>query len=416
MYKRIYGEAIVMKIMILGGGINQLPLLEAAKKRGYHIILCDYKEDNPGRALADQFFRVSTLDRNVILAVAQSEHPDGIISNSEPAMKIAAYVADAIGRPCNPPHIINALSRKDLFRRLLEDNGFPTPRSFHADSLSEVLGNIENLRFPVMIKPVDSSGSRGVTKLADSAPLKEAYEKALNTSSMGRVVVEEYIENAHEYLIGGDIFVWGGKVVFSGLMDCFRDVNINPLVPSGTLYPATLSAEDRLQVLDMIGKVLKALEISFGAFNVEIILGADGNMYLVEMNPRNGGNHIPELLRYATGFDIYDATVAAAMGEKIIPPEGEMSNCFFTTHVVHSSQNGILRKVRIAASVSSNVIRYHEVKRPGEYVERFENADQLIGILFLSFGNKQEMAGIISRINEVVEVEIDDCEGKYAVN
>lgn len=396
-------------IMILGGGPNQLPLLEAARARGYRIVLCDYQANNPGRVYADEFYRVSTLDVEAVVQTARAHRPDGIITNSEPAMQVAAYAAQALGLPCNPPEMIAALSRKDLFRALLTEKGVPVPRVRYADTPEDAQTALYTLRLPVMVKPVDSSGSRGVTKLTDGENLPTAFAHAVEFSRMGRVILEEFIDSSHDFMIGGDLFVADGQVIFWGLMNSMRDMQVNPFVPTGTSFPTLLDRERVDTLKTRVQTLLSALGIRFGAFNLEMMFGTDGELYFIELNPRNGGNHIPELLRAGTGFDVFDATVAAAVGDHVPLPPGQ-APMYQSTYVVHSARNGILRRVTVDAALAPLVTEYCPECRQGDRVERFENADKRIGILHLRFENRTQMSDILSHIDQMVNVEL---EGRY---
>lgn len=393
-------------IMILGGGPNQLPLLKAAKKREYQVVLCDYNAENPGREYADIFHCISTLDQDAVIDAALAQKIDGIITNSEPAMKIAAYAAKRLDLPCNPPEIIEKLSRKDQFRALLQKKGFPVPAVRYADTEDQAYTALTALRLPVMVKPVDSSGSRGVTKLVDAAGLHLAFTNAMLFSRVKRVILEEFIESTHDYMIGGDIFVVDGKVIFWGLMNSMRDRAVNPFVPTGTSFPTRLSDEQCMGLKAQTESMISALEIQFGAFNIEMMFGTDGKLYVIELNPRNGGNHIPEILREGTGFDIFDATVAAAVDDQVIQPHGSEPVCL-STYVVHSAEDGILKSVQFSQQLIPHIQYYHEERRQGDHIERFENADKLIGILFLRFDNQTQMEEMLSNISEMAIIALE---------
>lgn len=171
------------KILLLGGSKQQIPAVECAKRRGYYTILCDYLSDNPGQRVADKFYLESTTDKETILKIAQKEKIDGIVAYaSDPAAPTAAYVAEKLGLPTNPYETVRILANKNLFRKFLKNNGFSCPNMEEANSYDELIEKIENLKFPVIIKPVDSSGSKGITKLINKENLNFYYEKALKFS------------------------------------------------------------------------------------------------------------------------------------------------------------------------------------------------------------------------------------------
>ena len=220
------------KILLLGGSAQQVVAIKTAKTLGYHTVLCDYLVDNPGQHCVDKFYLVSTTDKNAVLEIAIQERVDGILAYaSDPAAPTAAYVAEKLGLPTNPYKSVEILCNKDKFRTFLAENDFETPRSRGYASLEEVIEDIEEYNFPIIIKPVDSSGSKGVTVLRTKEKLEEAVKFAFSFSRSQRIIVEEFIEKKHPYLIGGDIFVLDGKIVLWGLMNCHRDQSVNSLVP-----------------------------------------------------------------------------------------------------------------------------------------------------------------------------------------
>ena len=308
--------------MILGGGANQIPLIEAAKKNGFTVIVCDYSDKAPGLALADAFCCVSIMDKDGVLKAAKEKNIDGIISNSEPAMPIVAYVGNKMGLPSNKYETVSAMTNKYAFRSLLKEKGFAVPEFGIASTLQEAEELFKRLKKPLMLKPAESSGSRGVEKISSFSDLENAYTIAKNYSRNDKVILEEYIDNACGYLVAGDIFIYQEQVVFYGMMNSLRGKEY-PMNPLGELYPASLSSEQEKRIKTELNRAAKQLEIEFSAINIEIVVGSDGKVYFIELNPRNGGNRIPEALYYATGFDIFDATVRAAVGDAIEPFKNE---------------------------------------------------------------------------------------------
>lgn len=329
------------KIMILGGGPNQIPLIKAAKKNGYHVVLCDYSEKAPGVALADELCLVSIMDLEGVVNAAKEQRVDGIFTNSEPAMQIATDAANRLGLPANPSPVIELLSSKAQFRKLQREHGFVVPASGVAANLVEAKQLAETMTFPLIVKPAASSGSRGVTKIETIEELESALTYALEYTRNGLAVVEEFFVNHNIDLLGGDIFVSDSEVVFWGLLSDVRDKKNFPLLPGGKRYPIALPMEQVERIKAETARIVKASGFQFGALNLEIMLGEAGEVFFVEINPRNGGNLIPEELQYATGFDLFDASVRAALGESIpcYEDHGSKANA---NYLVHSKYSGTL--------------------------------------------------------------------------
>lgn len=395
------------RIMILGGSENQLPLIKCAKELGYKIVLCDYSETNIGKPLADKFFCVSTLDKIAVLEIAKTEKIDGIVTNSEPAMPTAAFVGNALELPSNPYDSVVTLTRKDLFRAFLKENGFNCPQSYDTDDYKDAMREIAGFEFPLMVKPVDSSGSRGVSRIDSIDELKRVFDGALGFSKVKRVMIEEYIEKSHDYMVGGDIFVVNGEVAFWGLMNCIRDTSVNVFVPVGKSFPAFITEEQFGVIESTINSLLARLKISFGAFNVELMFGQKNQLFMIEMNPRNGGNRIPEILEVITGVDLIKATVEAPLGVEDLDLSFEVKDRFVLSYILHAEHNGVLKDIKYSNRIKDNVIEIYMDKQIGDKVEKFSNAEKLIGIVFLEFLSLDEMTLKLEDIKELIKIVVE---------
>ena len=396
-------------LLLLGGSSQQVVAIETAKRLGYYTILCDYLPDNPGQYHADKFYSVSTTDKEAVLEIAEKESIDGVIAfASDPAAPTAAYVAENLNLPTNPLKSVEILCNKDRFRRFLADNGFNCPMSIGYCDLNEAKNDIESdkFKFPIIIKPVDSSGSKGVTVLHEKDDLENAIKFASSFSRSSRIIVEEFIEKKHQYLVGGDIFVNNGKVTIWGLMNCHRDNNVNPLVPVGKSYPANISESDLENVKNTLQNLVDKLGIRFGAMNVELIIDQNDRVFLIDVGPRNGGNMIPDLLGMIFNVDVVELSVRAAVGEMLgngiyhsIP--------YYATHNLHSSKNGRLKTIHYDEQIERFIVKKCIYKRKGDAVEFFDNASKAIGIIFLKFESNIQMLSILQHINEYIKVEVE---------
>ena len=393
------------KLMLLGGSAQQIVAIEKAKKLGYYTILCDYLPDNPGQFYSDVFYQVSTTDKEAVLDVAMKEHIDGIVAYaSDPAAPTAAYVAEKMGLPTNSYESVEILAEKHLFRKFLKEYGFNCPQSASFTSYSEVERLINSFNLPLMVKPSDSSGSKGITKVDDISKLKQAFEYAMKFSRKNVVIIEEYIERTNEFVIGGDIFVLDGKIIFWGLLDCHRDTNVNPLVPVGKSWPASITTQQMSIIKQTEQRLMDLLKIKFGAFNVEMIFGKDNRLYLIENGPRNGGNMIPNLLQMATGFDMVEATVKCAMGDFDISLVENRERKFLATHNIHVDNSGILEKIRFSDSLKNHIVRENIYVKSGDEIEYFDSANKALGIIFMQFEDKESMSTMLRNINKEIDV------------
>lgn len=392
------------KILLLGGSAQQIVAIKTAQKHGFYTVLCDFLPDNPGQYEADKFYLVSTTDKEAVLKVAMDEKVDGILAYaSDPAAPTAAYVAEKMGLPTNPYQSVETLCNKDRFRIFLKENGFNTPVA-HGYSDKNVDKSLFSL--PVIIKPVDSSGSKGATVLREWDGLDEALDFAFSFSRSHRIIIEEFIEKKHEYLIGGDIFVNDGKVVLWGLLNCHRDSSVNPLVPVGKSYPLLLDKEDEKLVQETLQAMVDKLGIQFGSVNVELVVDKNNKVWPIDVGPRAGGNMIPDLLGMIFGVDVVEMAVLTAMGEKIDGTVKEGAP-FYATHNLHTDRNGIYKTIEFSTELEKKIIKKCLYKKAGDKVEYFDNAAKALGIIFLKFDNQEEMSEMLDNINDDYNVVVE---------
>ena len=394
------------KILLLGGSAQQIVAIKTAQKLGYYTVLCDYLPDNPGQYEADKFYLVSTTDKDAVLEVARNEQVDGVLAYaSDPAAPTAAYIAEKLGLSGAPYHSVETLCNKDQFRKFLIENGFSTPKAKGYASAEDALKEKENFEFPIIIKPVDSSGSKGATVLQTEDGLKNALDFAFSFSRCHRIIVEHFIEKKHPYLIGGDVFIENGKIVLWGLLNCHRDNCVNPLVPVGKSYPLQLEHEAIQNVKETLSSMVEKLRISNGSMNVELVVDKSNRVWPIDVGPRSGGNMIPDLLGDMFGVDIAEMSVKAAMGAAI---KGNIHepNGFYATHNLHSNKNGIYKDILFSPEIEPYIYRKYLYKKLGDEVEYFDNAAKCLGIVFFKFPDETTMKKILEHVNELITVEL----------
>jgi biotin carboxylase len=397
------------KILLLGGSTQQISAIECAKKQGYYTVLCDFLPDNPGQHYADKFYCASTTDQEAILEVAQKERVDGIVAYaSDPAAPTAAYVAEKMGLPTNPYKSVELLTNKDEFRFFLAKHNFNTPKAKGYSSIEEAAEEIGEFRLPVIIKPVDSSGSKGVSKLTDANALKKQIEYALSFSRVKRVIIEEYVEK-FGYQVAGDGFSVNGELVFRCFAnDHFNANGLNPFVPISASFPYNMPKRIHDKIHAEIQRLFNLLNMKTGAYNFDIRVDENENVYLMEIGPRNGGNFIPQVTRYATGVDMIDYTIRAAMGEDCCDIKMVEHKGYWSYYAVHSSKSGVLKEIKIDEDVKSNhIVESHLNYKIGDQVPAFTGANGSIGILIMKFDSMEEMLDMMDYSNKWISVIVE---------
>lgn len=395
------------KILLLGGSAQQVVAIKTAQKHGFYTVLCDFLPDNPGQYEADKFYLVSTTDKEAVLKVAIDEQVDGVLAYaSDPAAPTAAYVAEKMGLLTNPYQAVETLCNKDRFREFLRTNGFNTPV---AKGYSDKNVDTSIFSLPVIVKPVDSSGSKGATVLRDWNGLNEALDFAFSFSRSHRIIVEEFIEKKHEYLIGGDVFVNDGRIVLWGLLNCHRDETVNPLVPVGKSYPLLLDKEDEDSVHETLQSMVERLGLKFGSVNVELVVDKNNRVWPIDVGPRAGGNMIPDLLGLIFGVDVVEMAVLAAMGEPLKCEIGA-GTPFYATHNLHTNKNGIYKGIEFSEELEKRIVKKCLYKKDGDKVEFFDNAAKALGIIFMKFDSQEVMLNTLRSINKQIRIVLEEKE------
>lgn len=396
------------KILMLGGSAQQVPAIQKAKELGYETILMDYLPDNPGQFMADRWYQESSTDIEKVYEIAQKEGVNGILPYaSDPAALPAAIVAEKLGLPTNPAKSVEILGIKHKFREFLHNNGFSAPKMFTFspdDQIAEIKSKASNLKFPIIIKPTDSSGSKGVSFLQDLINLEKAIKFADSYSRNKILIAEEFIERGFPHVIGGDIFVENGKITLYGDMGCLRDNEGKGLIPVGKKKPYGLNKIQEENLHIELQHLIEALNIKIGEMNIEIILDKEDNPHFLELGPRAGGNMIPIQLSDAFGVDLIEANVKAAMGElvNLNPKEPEEA---FMTYVLHSPIDGIFQGVEYAEEIKPYIYRKVIYKNPGDIVEAFDGAGKALGIVFMKFPSTELMNKIQNRLSDLIQIK-----------
>lgn len=400
------------KILLLGGSAQQIVAIETAKRLGYYTVLCDFLPDNPGQYHTDKFYLVSTTDKEAVLAVAKKEQIGGVLAYaSDPAAPTAAYIAEQMGLPGCPYESVEILCNKDLFRKFLSENGFCTPKAAGYTDIQCALEDIKcgDYCFPIIVKPVDSSGSKGVSRIDSIDEAKEKLLYAMSFSRGKRIIVEEYVEKLG-YQIAGDGLSVNGKLVFRYFAnDHFDSDCVNPFVPTSASFPYNMPKNVQDKVHNEIQRLLSLLHMGTTTYNFDMRIDKDYNVYLMEIAPRDGGNYIPDVIKYATGVDLVECSVKAAMGEIIDTSAFGKPDGYYAYYAVHSYRDGILDHIAIDPQVEKScIVENHIITKPGDEIKAFTGANTTLGILLMKFESMEQMLHMMDHSEEWITVVLKD--------
>lgn len=394
------------KLLLLGGARYLLPVIEAAHKLGIYVITCDYLPDNIAHKYSDQYLNVSIIDKDAVLEAAKKEKIDGIMSfATDPGVVTAAYVAEKMGLPAAGSYeSVSILQDKGRFRKFLTDNGFVVPHARSYESILEAQKDTDYFNWPVIVKPVDSAGSKGVTKVDSPENLEKSIKYALEFSHSNKFIVEDFIEKKG-CSSDSDCFSVDGKLVVATFSSQRFDAKAeNPYAPMAYSWPSTFTEEHEEELKSELQRLLKLLDMKSSIYNVETREGVDGKAYIMEVSPRGGGNRLAEMVRYATGMDLITASVKAAVGMTITGLEQKDYDGSWAEYVLHSIEEGLFEEVCIAPEFKNKVVELDVWIKPGDEVHPFTAANFAIGTVVLRFDSEEEMEEAMLHMSDYIKV------------
>lgn len=311
--------AFMNKIAVIGANEPLIPFYRQAKALGYEIIGIAWAEGAVCRKYCDKFYPISFVDKDDVLKVCRDEKIDGITSfNLESALPTVIYVAQNLGLNSNGYDCLELTATKFSQRNSFEKNGIPVPQYKKIKNLSQL--DLSTFKFPIIVKPIDSGGSQGITKLDCEEGLEKAINDALEHSRSQEVIVEEFIDG-REFSV--ECLSHNGKHYV---------LQITDKVTSGSPHfiemqhhqPADISPDTANRIRSLVEKALTALKIENSPSHTEIKLNSRNELYIIEIGARMGGDYITsDLVRLSTGYDMVKGCIELATGRFSIPIKTE---------------------------------------------------------------------------------------------
>lgn len=393
------------RLLILGGTDYQATAIRCAKRQGHYVITCDYLPDNPGHRLADEYHNVSTTDQAAVLALAERLRIDGILAYaSDPAAPTAAYVAQRLELPGNPYESVQVLTSKHLFRRFLHAHGFAAPQFRSATTLEEAQRGFEELRPPVVLKPVDSSGSKGVRVLDSVDAIPSALHAAMAFSRAGRVILEEHV-SAERFQVAGDGFVENGVLTFR----CFANEHFkpgHPTLPVGESFPSVESSTIQDLIHSEAQRLLTLLGMKSGGVNFDVRIDPAARVFLMELGPRAGGFLLPDIIELATGVDLAGRAVDAALGIDRPPMTIQPVRQFVSSYCLHSLTPGTFQGVEFSDEIRPHLIETRVFAPVGSPVHSFDGLNRVLGMNLLRYTSLDQMLSFMETMERHITLRL----------
>ena len=396
------------KLMLLGGLRYLLPVIKAAHEQGYHVITADYLPENIAHKYSDEYCNVSIVDKEAVLQEAKRLQIDGIMSFAcDPGVVAASYVQNQMGLPSfGSFESVEILQNKDKFRDFLTKNNFNVPLAKGFDNIEDAMAESYWYPWPVIVKPTDAAGSKGVTRVDGPEGLRPALEYAMRHSISGHIIVEEFIEK-EGCSSDTDSFSVDGQLSFVSFCAQRFDANAsNPYTPAAYSWPSTFTAEQEEYLTSEIQRLITLLGMKTAVYNIETRIGTNGKPYIMELTPRGGGNRLCEMLRYATGVDMITAITRAMVGDPIEPVEQKPYNGHWAEIILHADKDGVVDHLEIDSSLPAEIVEEDLWVQKGDEVESFEGANNAIGTLVLKFQTAEELEHAITHQSDWLKIVV----------
>ena len=386
-----------------------LPVIRAAKSLGVYTITCDYLPDNIAHRYSDEYRNVSIVERDMVLALAEELRVDGVMSFAcDPGVLTAAYVAEKLGLPSVGSYeAVSILQNKGRFRSFLTEHGFNVPTAKGYSSIEAALKDTSLFHWPVIVKPTDSAGSKGVNRVQDPTELRAAIEYALSYSRGKEFIVEDFITQKG-FSSDSDCFSVNGELKYvSFSAQRFDSKAENPYTPAAYSWPSSMTEAHQRELASEIQRLIRLLGLGTSVYNIESREGTDGKAYIMECSPRGGGNRLSECLEYATGVKLVENAVRAALGMPIIGVEQRPYNGFWAEVVLHSDRPGVFDSLWIDDSIADAVYERDLWIEPGTIVGGFRAANDAIGTLVFKFDTAARLKEVMDHIPAYVKVMVE---------
>ncbi len=389
------------KLLIAGGGYADIPLIQAAKKLGFYVITSGNRPDELGHRYSDEYQHADFSAPDKMLDLARSMDISAICPccNDFSALS-CAYVAEKMGLPGHDAfEIAKIIHHKDSYREFALHNDIPTPRAIGAINIKEAVRAVDELTYPLIIKPVDLTGGKGVTTIDEPGQAQKALKNAFSISHAKRVVVEEFIEGTRH---GFSAFLRNGRVVFH-----FWDNEyyyLNPYLVAAASCPGLVPHDVRRELCEVSEKIAALLSLKTGIFHIQFILH-EGKPIIIEICRRAPGDLYIKLVEHATGVDYAEWIVRASTGMRCdalahVEPKG-----YLTRHCVMASRPGTLRDVVFDPTIDSMTIDRMMWWKPGDSIS--DVLTTKFGIVFVEFDSQEEMITTTPKLHELIVAQID---------
>lgn len=396
------------KIMILGGGENQIPLLKRAKELGYYVVLCDFRDNVIGIKMSDIHYQVNTLNPNEIIEVGRKENVDGIATNSEPAFMSMAKAADTLGVNSMSLDCTELFKNKFLMREFCKQHGILYPAYQYCTKLEEAIDFYRSINKKCIIKPLDNSASRGVFSINSEENLVALFEESRACSSAANqaVLIEEYVTGT-EFTVDGIMTSNGHRCL---AISEKKHYTYNENVAYQLLFDNDNKNFDYKLLREVNDKLVNETGLSFGLTHAEYKF-MDEKFYLIEIQARGGGNYIAtDIVPFMSGIDSYTELLKWSVGDEIGDCDLDYDNLSKRCSVLYffdaPGEGGVVKEIKGLEYFESikDKMMYALHFTIGDTIAPAKDDSKRIGWYILKTESRQELDEIMKNINNKFQI------------
>lgn len=391
------------KLMVLGAGIYQVPLIKKAKELGLYTIAVSVRGNYPGFAFADEVCYVDTTDIDAILMLAKEKQIDGICtSGTDVAIPAIGRVCDEMGLPGVSFQAALIASNKSDMKQCFMEHGVSTAKYFVAHSEEEAMQMMDQLEFPVIFKAVDTSGSRGIMRVNEKNPqlVRKAIDNIKSVTKKDFFIIEEFIEGVE---FGAQALIAKGELKF--VMPHGDYVFVGDTgVPVGHYVPYDLPENIFEESIRQVKLSAKAMQLDNCAMNVDFILKGD-KVYMLEVGARAGATCLCEMVEIYYQIDFYKMIIQTALGEELQPID--FKHCVPNVcKLFLAEQTGIVEKIEIPEIDDERIFDLSFDYKPGDHVRKFRIGPDRIGQIIVKGNTLDEATELMDSVMEKVSISI----------
>lgn len=374
------------KLLIFGGGHADIPLIKAGSKIGYHVITSGNRPEDLGHKYSDEVQLADFSDAEAMLAIAMKLKVDAVCSccNDYSAIS-AAYVAEKMGLPGHDSlEVTEIIHHKDKYRDFSQKIGIPSPRALGCSNYEDIEHAIKQLSFPIIIKPVDLTGGKGITSVDNYEDAVSAAKRALSISKVKRIVIEEFITGTRH---GFSAMLRDGQIVFHFTDDEYY--HLSPYLVSAASAPTSCPPEAIKQIIKFSEKIASKLRLGDGIFHVQFIQPEVGNPIIIEICRRAPGDLYVDLVRHSTGAPYAEWIVRASCGLGIPNAQFMSVDRCVTRHCLMANHPGTFSGFNFNTDIEPSIIDKLIWAENGDEVVNAET--HKFGIVFVEHQNKDQL-------------------------